>query len=125
MCLLIELPVPAAKRIKGVSVVRTFSCEFFANPAELVSAERARHVIAAAIFLDLSLTDWTERYVTLLLSPPFKLVLQVALTGDVVAVPFFPTAETNALLAVRARQSTSIQVISSQTPSAILIGAKT
>jgi hypothetical protein len=74
-----ELIIAAAKWVVVVPMVSAVGCESSAEPAELVFAVRASHVVAPTIFLDFGSANWTERNVALLTRPRVQLALQVAL----------------------------------------------
>ena len=76
---------------------REFSASVaFADPTELVRAERAAYVVAATILLDLGATDWAERdLVMVVCGPEIKFVVEVALARGAVAVPFLSASKTD------------------------------
>jgi hypothetical protein len=55
-----KLPVAAVVGAKNVPVVCFISCIAKAEPAELVFANNASHVVASFIFLDFGLADRAE-----------------------------------------------------------------
>jgi hypothetical protein len=75
----LKLCIAAAEWIARVPMVSSRSCETSAKPAELVAAGWARHVVAAAIFLDLGPADRAERDPSSLACQIIELALQITI----------------------------------------------